>query len=143
MTSLRTANAYKKQIQSYKGQFGPLPSLATQYLHLKHQVETATTENKKAAKLDELIYGEYQATLKSKHLTQSKTQLERMEVQLKMQNHIYRSDDHKDEVLYLLFPDLFAERPKSVSPPTVQEAKPVVVAAPPPLRVLNDAWDMY
>lgn len=140
MASKRTSNAYQKVIQHYNGKYGPLPALATQYLLLKIDVDSTVEKNRKNAKMEQLISGEYQAPEKSKHLTQSKSQLAMMETQLLTQNHIYRSDYHKMAVLQLIFPnDVQYELP---------EEKPVVVAPKPvmapivqqPERVYNDAW---
>jgi hypothetical protein len=140
MASKRTSNAYQKMIQRYNGKYGPLPSLATQYLLLKIDVDSTVEKNRKNAKMEEVISGEYQAPEKSKHLTQSKSQLAMMETQLLTQNHIYRSDYHKMAVLSLIFPNdvsykLPEEKPVATPTPVIAPITP-----PQPLRVQNDAW---
>ena len=143
MASRRTSNALHNVTKNFNSKYGPLPPLAINYLLLKHEIESADSERRRTADLDSRIYGEWTAPVKSKHLTQNKSKLTQLEIQLKTQRHIYRSEEHMDEVLYLLFPDCYAERPKEV--PVAAEAAPVIEApvyVPPP-KPSNDAWDMY
>jgi hypothetical protein len=143
MASRRTSKALHEFTKNFNSKYGPLPPLAINYILLKQEIESADSERRRMADLDSRIYGEWTAPVKSKNLTQNKTKLIQLETQLKTQRHIYRSIEHMDEVLYLLFPDCYAERPKS--PIIAAEPAPVIeapVAAPPP-KPSNDAWDMY
>jgi hypothetical protein len=147
MASRRTSTALQSVTKNYNNKYGPLPQLAINYILLKNEVDAAETARRKAAAFETRISGEYQAPIKSKNLTQNKTQLAIMETQLLTQRHIYRSPEHMDEVLYLLFPENYEVRPKAASPAPIAAA-PAPVMAPTPIVVQpskpsNDAWDMY
>ena len=143
MASRRTSNALHNVTKNYNNRYGPLPQLAINYILLKNEVDAAETARRNAAAFETRISGEYQAPVKSKNLTQNKSQLTLMAMQLRTHTHIYRSPEHMDEVLYLLFPEFYEQRPKEV--PIAAEAAPVIEApvyVPPP-KPSNDAWDMY
>ena len=145
MASRRTSNALHSVTKNYNDKYGPLPQLAITYILLKNEVDAAENARRKAAAFETRISGEYQAPAKSKNLAQNKTQLSQMEMQLRTQRHIYRSPEHMDEVLYLLFPEYYEVRPKAT--PVVAAAAPAPVVAAPvavqPPKPSNDAWDMY
>ena len=143
MASRRTSNALHAVTKNYNNKFGPLPQLAINYILLKNEVDSAETARRNAAAFETRISGEYQAPVKSKNLMQNKSQLTLMAMQLRTHTHLYRSPEHMDEVLYLLFPEFYEQRPKEV--PVAAEAAPIVyapVVVQPP-KPSNDAWDMY
>lgn len=145
MASQRTSKALQSVTKNYNAKYGPIPQLAISYILLKNEVTAAETSRRQAAAFETRISGEYQAPVKSKNLSQNKTQLAQMETQLLTQRHLYRSPEHMDEVLYLLFPENYEARPKS--PPVVAAAPaPAPIVAPVvvhPSKPSNDAWDMY
>ena len=147
MASQRTSKALNAVTKNYNNKYGPLPQLAISYILLKNEVDAAETSRRKAAAFETRISGEYEAPVKSKNLTQNKSELAHMAMQLRTQRHIYRSPEHMDEVLYLLFPEFYEVRPKAASPAPIAAA-PAPIAAPAPVVIQpskpsNDAWDMY